>query len=437
MRSLSLKKLFSLKLLNDETGIALTTVIFFVAIVTIISASVAFTTTNQLINTETASKRTLAFNVAEAGLERLIGVYGQDFPTSIPQIETIIYDNEPLNGGSYTLTVVKDTDNVNAIKIKSIGTIDGHQRTIEVILTGMPEVFNYAVASNTELELENDSDAGTAYALINGNIHANGGIDLDGGQIYVNTPTYDDGTGSKPNPYYDSNWKVSATGGINPNDPTYIGGYDPTDNSPINFPKIDYNYYKDQANFTNQQVFVGASSDEYTVAEFNAEFTPTPPYTSSIVVLNDRDISITGQGTITATILTGDSADNMGRMWVNADPGKTINFVPAIGMALTADRFEFSGNVNIGTEGQGAIVIATGEIEIEEAGDSSPANFTLWGSFLLGQNGDSDVDIEIDGLSNAQNHIEFNYTDSVHRNLPPGWSNWGSTLMFKDNWKES
>lgn len=419
----------SFKLLKDDAGISLTTVLFFVAIVTIISASVAFSTATQLTSTNTASKRTLAFNIAEAGLERLIGMYGQDFPTTIPQNETMIYNDEPLNGGSYNVSVVVDPDNENGVKIKAIGTIDGNERTIEVTLTGIPEVFNYAMASNRgELELENDGGEGSTYMLINGNVHSNGNIDIDGGKIYANTPTYDAGSGSIPNPYYDPQWKVTAVGGINPNDPNYIGGYDPTDNAPINHPIIDYSYYKNQANFTEQQVFVGTNDDEYTVAQFNAEFAPTAPYTSSIVVVNDRDLSITGSGVITATILTGSSANDMGRLWINAGSGG-IDFIPTIGIAFTADRMELIGNINVGTEEQGGIIIVGTELDID---DDNGGSLDVWGSMLLGQGDDDEIEIEIEG-----NYIELNYTSSIHRNLPSGWSNWGSTLMYKDNWKES
>ncbi len=429
MRSFGQKKLALFKLLKNEAGISLATTLFFVAIVSIISASVAFTTASQLTNTETASDRTLAFNIAEAGLERLIGVYGQDFPTSFPQSETFIYNDEPLNGGSYTLSVVKDPDNVNGVKIKSVGTLDGHQRTIEVTLKGIPEVFNYAMASNAgELELENDGGEGSTYMLINGNVHSNGSIDLDGGKIYVNTPFYNEGAGSVPNPYYDPQWKVTSVGGINPNDPNFIGGYDPSDNAPINHPKIDYSYYKNQANFTDQQVFVGANRESYTVAQFNAEFAPTPPYTSSIVVINDRDLDITGSGVITATILTGSSSSDMGRLSIHAGSGG-IDFMPVIGIAFTADRMELIGDINVGTEAQGAIIVVGEELDVD---DGSGGGLTLWGTLLLGQKDDDEIEIEIEG-----NFIEINYTDSVHRNLQPGWSNWGSTLMYKDNWRES
>ena len=312
--------------------------------------------------------------------------------------------------------------------MSSIGTFKGQKRKLLVSLRGVPAVFNYAIASNRgELELENDGGEGSTYMLINGNLHSNGDIDIDGGKIYVNTPTYNDGSGSVPNPYYDPNWKTTAVGSINPNDPTYIGGYDPTDNTPIDFPIIDYSYYKNQANFTDQQVFVGADDEEYTVAEFNAEFAPSPPYSSSIVVINDRDLNITGSGVITATILTGTSSSDMGRLSIHAGSGG-IDFIPAIGMAFTADRMELIGDINVGTEDQGGIIIVGEWLDVD---DGSGGGLTLWGSLLLGQGDDDEIEVEIEG-----NFIEVNYTDTVHNNLPTGWSNWGGVLMYKDNFRE-
>lgn len=438
MGSLISKKAKLLKLFREEDGISFTTIIFFVAIGMVIAASVAFATTTQLSTTETESKRTLAFNIAESGIERAISFYGQNYPVVLPQVNTTVYQDEALNNGTYSTYIIEDPDKPGNILMSSIGTFKGQKRKLLVSLRGVPAVFNFAVASNApELELEGDGHAGSGYALINGNIHSNGTIDFDGNQIFTNTATYWDGTSWVANPNYDPAWALTATGGINPADPTYIGNNYQSGADSLDFPKVDYTYYRNQANFTYQQVFnySGGRSD-WTVAEFNTQFAPTAPYTSSIVILNDGDIDLTGGGTITATILTGTSENNMGRATIMADAGKSINFIPAINLAFVAERYEIGGTVNFGTEENGAIVIVTEEFEIEPDSDDVPADITMWGTLILGQDNDGSVDFELDRTGDYANKITINYTETVHQNLPGGWKEFGLTLMYKDNFRE-
>ena len=436
MRSRELNKAYFIKLFKEETGIAFTTVIFFVAIIMIIAATVSFVTTSQISNTQTQSERTLAFNIAEAGIERAISYYGQNYPIVIPTVNTVVYENEPLNDGTYSTYIIEDPDRPGNILMSSIATFKGQKRKLLVSLRGVPAVFNYAIASNApELELEGDDHAGTGFALINGNIHANGSIDIDGGQIFTNTATYWDGSAWVANPYYDPSWTVTATGGINPVDPTYIGN-NQTGVSSIDFPKVDYAYYNDQSNFSKAEVFnYGGGQESWTVAEFNAQFAPTAPYTSSIVITNG-DIDLSGSGTITATILTGSSADNLGRATIMADQGGSINFFPPLNLAIVAERYEVGGTVNFGTEENGAIVIVTEEFEVEPDSGDTPADITMWGTLILGQDNDSTVDFELDRTGDYPNKITINYTETVHKNLPAGWSNFGVTLMYKDNFRE-
>lgn len=450
-------------LLISERGIAFTTVIWTVTLIAILGVTVSFMTQNQLATTQTAGNSTSAFDIAEAGIEQLLSYYGQgNFPTAT-SIDTVAVgynsqtlNNVSLNGGSYTVSIMKDTDPSRSgnIVVTSKGTLKGQARTIKVSIRGVPQVFNYGVISNGALQFEGNVK-GQGYALINGNVHANGSVNLEGSHVFMNTPTYNGQGGWVANPNYNPAWALTATGNVNPNDPSFTGNYISTDTSSVQFPTLDYAYYQKQANFTNQEVIIySGSTTNWTVANFNKPavvdsqgnwisggFGATAPYTSAIVVFKggDGDINITGSGTITATILAGTSQSSEGEIKVTADPGATINFVPAIGLAIVGSEVQIGGNVNIGTKDAGAIVIATDEFQIE--GESKgkkkvPSSVTMWGSLVLGQNGKSNAEIELDG-DNTQNSFNLNYTGTINNNLPAGWDNWGTTTMYKDNWKES
>jgi len=439
------------KLLASEQGIAFTTVIWIITIMAMIGTTTAFVTQSHLSNTELQSDSTLAFNIAEAGVERLLSNYGQDYPKNIPSDITPVYTDVAFNNGNYTTSISKD-NNVNRtgnILITSTGTYKKTSRTIIVSVRGVPEIFNYGIISNNNLEFESKIK-GQGYALINGNVHANGNVNLEGSHIFLNTPTYQGDSGWQNNPYYDPQWALTAMGDVVPNNPAFTGNYNATDTSQVQFPTLDYEYYRQQSNFTNQQVFVYTGNrTDWTVADFNNFFAPSPPYTSSIVVFEgnngDGEIKISGSGTITATILTGTSSNNEGEIEIMADPGGTINIMPAIGLALVGDELEIGGTVNIGTQDNGAIVIASKEIEIEgkaqEGGNhhhhhSIPSNVTMWGSLAIGKAGSNEAELELDGEDNAQNNLNLNFTDSINDNLPAGWDKWGTVLMYKDNWKE-
>lgn len=438
------------ELLDNEQGLAFTTVIWIITIMAMVGTTTAFMTQSNLTTTELQSDSTLAFNIAEAGVERLLSDYGQNYPKTVPQNNTVVYDNVSFNNGQYTTSVAKDSNakRPGNILITSTGTYKNRTRTIIVSVRGVPEIFNYGIISNSALEFEGKIK-GQGYALINGNVHANGDVKMEGSHIFINTPTYQSDTGWQDNPYYDPQWELTAMGSVNPNNPAFTGNYNSTDTASVNFPTLDYAFYEQQSNFTEQQVYIYVGNKEnWTVAEFNSYFAPSPPYTSSIVVFkgddNKGEIKLTGSGTITATILTGTSKDNEGEIEIMADPGGTINIMPAIGLALVGEEIEIGGNVNIGTQDNGAIVIASKEFEIEGEWNGHehnnrqnvPSNITMWGSLALGQAGSVECEFELDGGDNAQNNFNLNFTDTINNNLPAGWDDWGTVMMYKDNWKE-
>lgn len=82
---------------------------------------------------------TLAFNIAESGVDRgARWLKDQPFPPSGTASFTLFGGAQSLGNGTYTVTVIPDAGNFNAIlkayKIVSVGTIYGRSQTVEVVL---------------------------------------------------------------------------------------------------------------------------------------------------------------------------------------------------------------------------------------------------------------------------------------------------------------
>ena len=433
------------QILKKEDGIAFLSVMGVISLVTMLSVTAAYLTQTELLLTQIQSESSKAFNIAEAGVERALAKYGQNYPKNIPVENTAIFTEESLNGGDYSTFYKKDPKRVGNMLITSHGGYNDHERTIEVSVRGVPLIFNYGVIVNGGMQFEG-SIKGVGYGLINGNVHANGDMNFEGGHFFINTPTYQGPTGWQVNPFYDPEFTLTADGNIVPNSSTFAGGYDPVNTNPVQFPQIDYDFYRDQTNFTNQEVFVYSGDiKNWTVASFNALFAPTGSYTSSIVIMEEGGVHITGGGTITSTILVGPSETDMRDIEFFADIGQVINLMPAISPSILASMVHFGGDVNVGTPDAGAVIIATEMVQIEGQWNNSgrnkkqnqPSNVIIHGTLAVGDALNDETMFDLSGPDNAQNSLQIHYTKTVLDRLPAGWELWGETSMYKDNWKES
>lgn len=82
---------------------------------------------------------TLAFNIAESGVDRgARWLKDQPYPPTGTSTITLFGGTQSLGNGTYSVTVVPDAGNLNAIlkayKIVSVGTIYGRSQTVEVVL---------------------------------------------------------------------------------------------------------------------------------------------------------------------------------------------------------------------------------------------------------------------------------------------------------------
>ncbi len=145
---------------------------------------------------------------------------------------------------------------------------------------------------------------------------------------------------------------------------------------------------------------------------------------------------------ITASILVGTSTDNSqpsGKIDFEGGAG-AMNFKPANGLALVAKKLEVKAkysdiNMNVGTATDGAVVIATDEMEVEadnEGAINTTATFNMNGTLLVGNNPveDGELDVGGDGATSA------NFTYTPVKNLPKGWQDYGTRTIERREWRE-
>ncbi|MFQ5442867.1 MAG: hypothetical protein ACE5EB_09130, partial [Thermodesulfobacteriota bacterium] len=187
----------------------------------------------------------------------------------------------------------------------------------------------------------------------------------------------------------------------------------------------------------NEKPFVDAT-------QFNSYTTPSG-YSSSVVNVFDAQGHLEFLGpsdpnqteTVTATILVGTASDNStpsGKIDIEGGAG-TVNFQPANGLAIVAEKVEFKAkysdiNVSVGTAENGAAIVATEKFEVE-ADHNNTADFTMNGSVVVGSSGGEDNELEIGG-----NGVNASFTYTTINNLPQGWSDYGSMTIQRREWRE-
>lgn len=185
--------------------------------------------------------------------------------------------------------------------------------------------------------------------------------------------------------------------------------------------------------------------------QFNSYTNPTGTgYGSSVVNVIDAQKHLEFLGPtdpaasvdITASILVGTAANNSqpaGKIDFEGGAG-TMNFKPANGLAVVAEKVEVKAkyssiNVNVGTATNGAVILATKEMEVEaenEAGVGTTATFNMNGSLLVGNDTVEPGELDVGGDGNTS--ANFTYTPVL--NLPQGWQDYGTMSIERREWRE-
>ncbi len=203
-----------------------------------------------------------------------------------------------------------------------------------------------------------------------------------------------------------------------------------------------YTFTSDEAE--NEKPFINAN-------QFNSYTNPTGAgYTSSVVNIIDAQKHLEFLGPtdpaasvdITASILVGTAADNSqpaGKIDFEGGAG-TMNFKPANGLAIVAEKVEVKGkyssiNMNVGTATDGAVIIATKEMEVEaetDNGGQNTATFNMNGTLLVGNDSVEPGELDVGGEGNT--NANFTYTPVT--NLPQGWQDYGTMTIERREWRE-
>ncbi len=536
-------------LLGDERGIVLAITLMIMGIMAIIGAAIIATSTTDVKVAANVTRSIQALNSAEAGLSNAIN-YIRANPDWAPDLnkngnleddaqEWAAQTQGTIDmgtvSGTYAIAVYDATgkygrgDNSsrsdkyttlgpNDILIESTGNVNGVTRKVGLIVRNAITAFDYATFSNGEIEGKGiGSNPGKFTGKIYGaeKINLQGNFDLAAAQAQ------------------------SPGGNITPD--CNSGKFQSCDNnaSAVSPPVLDFAFYQDQNNFTDQQVFmmtptVGSTSScgtnctewpinynittlgtSYTVRatvqavcttcsehehdhhgtynhtvywcsdpnwngvigscsgtsgsytftademenekpfinaeQFNTYTAPTgTDYTSSVVNIIDAQKHLEFLGPsdpaasvdITASILVGTSADNSqpaGKIDFEGGAG-TMNFKPANGLAIVAEKVEVKSkyssiNVNVGTATDGAVIIATDEMEVEaesDKGGNYSATFNMNGTLLVGNDSLEPGELDVGGEGNTS--ANFTYTPVT--NLPQGWQDYGTMTIERREWRE-
>jgi len=527
-------------LLGDERGVVLAITLMIMGILAIIGAAIIATSTTDVKVAGNVTRSMQALNMSEAGMSKAINFIRADpgwapdlnknGNTSDDAAEWAAESQGTMDmgkvSGSYSVAVYDATGTygrgVNATRpdkyttlgpndvlVEVTGKVSGVSRKVGLVVRNAITAFDYATYSNGTIEGEGiGANPGKFTGKIYGqdNIHLQGNFDLGASQ-------------------------ASSTGQITPDCNSGKFQSCNSNSTAVAPPVLDFAYYQNQANFTDQQVFmmtptVGSTSScgsncsqwpinyaittmgtSYTVQatvqsvkvgnkkynhtvywctdpnwngvigacsgtqstytftadelknekalmnanQFNSYTAATGAgYTSSVVNVIDSQDEFSFFGPtdpaatvdITASILVGTAANNSqpaGEFEVVGGAG-TLNFKPANSLALVAKELQVEAkysdvNMNVGTATNGAVVIATKEMEVEaknDGGVQTAAAFNMNGSLVVGNVGTEpgELDVGGDGSTSA------NFTYTPIKSLPQGWQNYGTMTIERREWRE-
>ncbi len=533
-------------LLGNERGIVLAITLMIMGMMAVIGAAVITTSTTDVKVAGNVTRSMQALSTAEAGLSTAINYIRND-PGWAPDLNKNGNLEDDLQqwlaqtqgtidmgtvSGSYTIAVYDangtygrganatrsdkyTTLGPNDILVESTGSVNGVTRKVGLIVRNNITAFDYATYSNGAIEGEG---VGSNPGKFTGKIYAGSNINLQG--------NFDLAAAQAQTP----------GGAITPDCSSGLFQSCNSNAAAVSPPVLDFAYYQNQANFTDQQVFmmtptVGSTAScgsnctqwpinytittlgtSYTVQatvqavcttcsghehghhgtynhtvywcsdpnwngvvgsctgttgsytftakelenekpfmnanQFNAYTAPTGAgYTSSVVNIIDAQKHLeffgpsSGSVDITASILVGTAANNSqpsGKIDFEGGAG-TMNFKPANGLAIVAEKVEIKAkyssiNVNVGTATNGAVVIASKEMEVEASdhNGSNMATFNMNGTLLVGNDSLAPGELEVggDGATSA------NFTYTPVTNLPQGWQNYGTMSIERREWRE-
>jgi len=514
-------------LIGDERGVVLAITLMIMGIMAVTGAAIISTSTTDVKVAGNVTRSMQALNTAEAGMSNAINFIranpdwapDADKDGTITQAEATQWATDT-NGtvnmgkvnGAYAMQVYASNPN----PAKLYGRADNSARTDKYtdlktndVLVEVTGNVN-GVARKVGLVIRNDVTAFTKAVYSNGTIEGNGIGANPGkftGEIFAGTNINLQGN------FNLGAAQASAGGTITPDCATGVFQSCTASAAAVVPPKLDFAYYQNQANFTNQQVFMmtptvgsttgcganctqwpinyaintmgtsytvqatvqaqdmgggnykhtvnwctdpnwngvvaggscaagGGTLNAYTFTadevqsskpfmnayQFNSYSNPTGAgYTSSVVNVIDAQKHLEFLGPadpvnpnatvdITASILVGTAANNTqpaGKIDFEGGTG-TMNFKPANGLAVVAQKVEFKAKyssikVNVGTATAGAVIIATKEMEVEaKNGGANTATFNMNGSLLVGNNTTVPGELDIGGDGNTS--ANFTYT---------------------------
>ncbi|MFQ5428015.1 MAG: pilus assembly PilX N-terminal domain-containing protein [Thermodesulfobacteriota bacterium] len=527
-------------LLGDESGVVLAIALMVMGIMAVTGAAIISTSTTDVKVAGNVTRSMQALNTAEAGMSDAINAiradpgWGPDLDKdgelvddatewaaqtqaniamgSVNGAYTVeVYDSTGTNGRSVNSTRSDKYTTLGGddVLVEVTGTVSGVTRKVGLVVRNSITAFDYATYSNGSIE---GDGIGANPGKLTGKIYGHDSINLQG--------NFDLGAA-----------KAQSTSMITPN--CSSGKFQTCDDAAatVSPPILDFAFYQDQANFSDQQVFmmtptVGSTSScggnctewpinyaittmgtSYTVQatvqavqtgphnynhtvhwctdpnwngvigscsgtantytfssddpesekpfvdayQFNHYSNPTGAgYGSSVVNVIDAQGHLEFLGPtdpaasvdITASILVGTAANNSqpeGKIDFEGGAG-TMNFKPANGLAVVGEKVEFKAkyssiNVNVGTASNGAVIIATKEMEVEaenEGGASTQATFNMNGSLLVGNDTVEPGELDIGGDGNTS--ANFTYTPIM--SLPMGWQNYGTMSIERREWRE-
>lgn len=260
--------------IRGERGIVLVAALLMMVVLAFLGAAIIFTSTMDIKISKNTTKSNQALMVSEAGLSDAINHLRNNpswGPNSLDTISGGTWADQsqgaislPGSTGSYTVTVYdaigsNGRNNNNTVcsgmtvpplcrpaseqyatlgsqdvLIESSGTVDGVARKIGLILRTSITAFDYATYSDGELE---GTGSGANPGTFIGKLYADNNLNLQGN-------------------YNVSQAEASAQGNITPN--CNSGKFESCNDgaSAIEAPVLDFPYYQDQDNFSDQQVYV-------------------------------------------------------------------------------------------------------------------------------------------------------------------------------------
>ncbi len=261
---------------REDRGFALIAAIVFLFVVLMIGSSMISQAVQELNTASRAKKETLAFNLAEAGIDYAAWKLYNDGGSGLPKTWT----QSDLAGGSFSVTAQNWNGSATTILLTSTGTSQSWTSEVKVVgkflnngVSDQNAVFDHAVFSNSDMTMSGSFD-------ITGDAHANGNITLKG------SPTVDG--------------DVSAMGKINNQGSPNISGSLLQNQPRISMPAIDLAHYRAEATtiLTGDQSFTGTTNlSGITYVEGNA--TINSNFSGKGVIVVTGSVRINGNALLT------------------------------------------------------------------------------------------------------------------------------------------